>query len=185
MFRKFVSLSWKFGSISFVIIGGFNIDFCNRSHFLYSYFCTILHSFSLTQVVDGHTHVSPSGSVSCIDLALVSNLSQLKKCEIIPPLTDYDHGHSGLQVYNYELEGCKKMCYQWKWKVSHLQEICPGWLRKSLLSHWCHWLGFSTYWWCEWVLGQLGGKVHGDYRIMYPKEVSSKKEKPTMIWIEL
>jgi len=52
------------------------------------------------QVVNGHTHVSPSGSVSCIDLALVSNLSQPKKCEIIPPLTDtdYDHGHSGLQV---------------------------------------------------------------------------------------
>ena len=83
---------------SFVLIGDFNIDCCNHSPFLYSHFCTILNSFSLKQVVDGHTHVSPSGSISCIDLALVSNLSQLKKCEIIPPLTEYNHGHSGLQL---------------------------------------------------------------------------------------
>ena len=48
--------------------------------------------------MDGYTHSSPNGSVSCIDLALVSNLSQLRKCEVIPPLTDYDHGHSGLQI---------------------------------------------------------------------------------------
>ena len=34
------------------------------------------------------------------DLALFSNLSQLRKCELIPPLADYnyDHGHSGLQA---------------------------------------------------------------------------------------
>ena len=43
--------------------------------------------------------VSPMAvCMSCIDLALVSNLSQLRKCEVIPPLTDYDHGHSGLWV---------------------------------------------------------------------------------------
>ena len=83
---------------SFVLIGDFNIDFYNPSYFLYSHLCNILSSFSLKQVVDGYTHSSPNGSVSCIDLALVSNMSQLRKCEVIPPLTDYDHGHSGLQV---------------------------------------------------------------------------------------
>ena len=35
--------------------------------------------------------------MSCIDLALVSNLSQVRKCAHAP-LTDYDHGHSGLHV---------------------------------------------------------------------------------------
>ena len=83
---------------SFVLIGDFNIGFYNPSYFLYPHLCNILSSFLLKQVVDGYTHSSPNGSVSCIDLALVSNLSQLRKCEVIPPLTDYDHGHSGLQI---------------------------------------------------------------------------------------
>ena len=83
---------------SFVLIGDFNIDFCNHSHFLFSHLCTILHSFSFQQVVEGHTHISPTGSTSCIDLALVTNSSLLQKCEVIPPLTDYSHGHFGLLV---------------------------------------------------------------------------------------
>ena len=63
-------------------------------------FCTptlsILDSFSLHQVVEGHTHISPSGNASLIDLALVSNLLQLHKCSIVPPLANSDH--SGLDL---------------------------------------------------------------------------------------
>jgi len=45
---------------SFVLIGDFNIDFCNHFHILFSHLCTILHSFSFQQVVEGHTHISPT-----------------------------------------------------------------------------------------------------------------------------
>ena len=53
------------------------MDFYNQSHFLYS-------------------HISPSGNASLIDLALVSNLPQLHKCSIVPPLANSDH--SGLEM---------------------------------------------------------------------------------------
>ena len=53
------------------------MDFYNQSHFLYS-------------------HISPSGNASLIDLALVSNLPQLHKCLIVPPLANSDH--SGLEM---------------------------------------------------------------------------------------
>ena len=36
---------------NFVIVGDFNIDFCNASYVLYQKLLTILSSFSLTQVV--------------------------------------------------------------------------------------------------------------------------------------
>ena len=69
---------------NFVLLGDFNTDFCTHSHFLYSRLTNILHSFSLTQVVEGHTHVSPNGNTSLIDLALISNMSQFQDCETIP-----------------------------------------------------------------------------------------------------
>ena len=81
---------------NFVLVGDFNIDFYKHSHFLYSRLFSIIHSFSLHQVVDSHTHISPTDSASLIDLALVSNLPQLQECSIVPPLANYDH--SGLFV---------------------------------------------------------------------------------------
>ncbi len=76
---------------NFVLVGDFNIDFYNHSHFLYSRLTGILHSFSLHQVVEDHTHISPTGNTSLIDLALVSNLPQLQKYSIVPPLANSDH----------------------------------------------------------------------------------------------
>ena len=75
---------------NFVLLGDFNVDFYNQSHFLYS------HLNSVLQVIEGHTHISPSGNASLIDLALVSNLPQLHKCSIVPPLANSDH--SGLEM---------------------------------------------------------------------------------------
>ena len=83
---------------NFVLLGDFNVDFYNQSHFLYPHLNSILHSFSLHQVVEGHTHISPSGNASLIDLALVSNLPQLHKCSIVPPLVNSDHSGLDLSV---------------------------------------------------------------------------------------
>jgi len=41
---------------NFVLVGDFNVDFCNSSHILYQKLLTILSSFSLTQVVPSPTH---------------------------------------------------------------------------------------------------------------------------------
>ena len=43
------------------------------------------------QAVQENTHVSPQGSTSLIDLALVSEASLLSSCCVIPPLATSDH----------------------------------------------------------------------------------------------
>ena len=114
---------------NFVLLGDLNVNFYNQSHFLYSHLNNILHSFSLHQVVEGHTHISPSGNASHIDLAPVANLPQLHKCSIVPPLANSDH--SGLE-----------MCMKWRnirrpaasskrvvWK------ICTSRFWQGLLTH--------------------------------------------------
>ena len=65
---------------TFLLLGDFNIDFCNPQHFMFSHLNNILCSFSLTQVVPSFTHVSPSGSKSLIDLALLADKSHLQSC---------------------------------------------------------------------------------------------------------
>ena len=71
---------------NFVLLGDFNINVNNPSHPLYSNLCNILNSFSLVQVISEPTYVSPAGSASIIDLALISDLSSLSSCSILPPL---------------------------------------------------------------------------------------------------
>ena len=58
--------------------------------------CNIIDTFSLVQVVPEPTHVSPSGSTSLIDLAMISNFCMLSSCTVLPPLGSSDH--SGVQL---------------------------------------------------------------------------------------
>ena len=58
---------------------------------LLSYLSDILYSFSLTQVVPSFTHVSPDGSTSLIDLALLSDADHLQSCTTTTPLSSSDH----------------------------------------------------------------------------------------------
>ena len=81
---------------SFVLLGDFNIDFCNSQHFLFSKLSNILNSFVLTQVVTQPTHISPSRTATLIDLALPSTPSQMVSCDVIPPLGNSDHNGIGL-----------------------------------------------------------------------------------------
>ena len=53
-----------------ILLGDFNIDFCNVTHPLFCKLSNLMHVFSLTQVVKDFTHFSPSGHSTIIDLAL-------------------------------------------------------------------------------------------------------------------
>ena len=76
----------------------FNVYFCNSQHFMFSHLNNLLCNFSLTQVVPSFTHVSPNGSKSLIDLALLADVSQLLNCSTIPPLSSSDHLGVSLSV---------------------------------------------------------------------------------------
>ena len=76
---------------TFILLGDFNVNFCNPQHLLFSHVSDILYNFSLVQVVPSFTHVSPNGSTSLIDLALLSDISCLQSCTTLPPLSSSDH----------------------------------------------------------------------------------------------
>ena len=81
---------------NFVLVGDFNINFCNKDH---PYFCrlrNIFQTFSLSQVVLSPTLTNSNGHASLIDLALVSSKSQLLDCSVTPPLVNADH--NGLEL---------------------------------------------------------------------------------------
>ena len=104
---------------TFLLLGDFNVNFCNPSHFLFSYVKDIMHSFSLSQVVPSCTHVNPNGSTSLIDLALLSDLSHLQSCVTLPPLSSSDHLGVSLAL---------------KWKTrekSHLTKPRRIWMYKN------------------------------------------------------
>ena len=76
---------------TFLLLGDFNVDFCNSKHFMFSHLNNLLCNFSLTQVVPSFTHGSTNGSKSLINLALLADVSQLLNCATIPPLSSSDH----------------------------------------------------------------------------------------------
>lgn len=76
---------------NFILIGDFNVNFCNQEHYLFSHVSNILDSFSLCQVVPSYTHISATGTRSLIDLAFLLNTEHLQHCTTIPPLSTSDH----------------------------------------------------------------------------------------------
>ena len=77
---------------TFLLLGDFNVNFYNPQHHLFSHVNDILYSYSLVQVVPSFTHVSPNGSTSLIDLALLSDTSCLSsKLYHTPTIVILDH----------------------------------------------------------------------------------------------
>ncbi len=70
----------------------------NSLHPMFKRVCNTLDSFCLSQIISGHTHVSPGGNTSLIDLALTTSPSQIKHCFIIPPLANSDHNGLDLEI---------------------------------------------------------------------------------------
>ena len=76
---------------NYILLGDFNINFCNPTHPLYSRLTNLCNSFMLTQVVTEPTHTSPTGNQSLIDLVFLSHPLQLVHCHVSPPLGTSDH----------------------------------------------------------------------------------------------
>ena len=57
---------------NFVLLGDFNVNIFNPSHFMYTHLCKLIDSFSLFQCVKEGTHPTQSGTSSLIDLAFES-----------------------------------------------------------------------------------------------------------------
>ena len=111
---------------SFVLIGDFNIDFYNSSHPLFSQLNALLYSFSLTQVVHSPTHSKPNGEPSLIDLALLSDTSQLTECSTIPPLANSDNKGLHLQLKWKVTTYCTKPSQRkiWDYKNANFGRAC-------------------------------------------------------------
>ena len=111
---------------SFVLVGDFNINFCNKDH---PYFCrlqSILQSFSLSQVVHSPTHINSNGHASLIDLALVSSKTQLLDYSVIPPLANGDH--NSLELF-FKWKHCDKQVRItprtiWRYKEADYRKAC-------------------------------------------------------------
>lgn len=76
---------------NYILLGDFNVDFCNHSHPFYSRLYSIFSSFCLTQIVSDPTHLGSNGTNSIIDLVATSAPSLLQSCVTIPPLANSDH----------------------------------------------------------------------------------------------
>ena len=83
---------------SFILLGDFNIDFCNPHHPMVTKLANFCNSLMLTQTVGEPTHTSPTGNQSLIDLVFLSNPQQLKHCYVAPPLGTSDHNCISLSV---------------------------------------------------------------------------------------
>ena len=129
---------------NFVLVGDFNIDFCNPSHNLYQRLLTILSSFSLTQVVPSPTHTSCTGNSTLIDLALVSSPAKVN-CSVIPPIGTSDHlgvkltiktsaasKHTGAQrlIWRYSAADWEKACEMlniYDWDQIFIDDVNHAW----------------------------------------------------------
>ncbi len=105
---------------NFVLIGDFNVDVSNSLHPMFKRVCNILDSFCLSQIVSGHTHVSPGGNSSLIDLALTTPPSQLKHCSIIPPLANSDHNGLDLEIM-WKASPSRTCSRRTVWRYTHAE----------------------------------------------------------------
>ena len=87
---------------NFVLLGDFNIDFYNPHSHQHCKLTDVMHAFSLTQAVGEALHTTPTGKETMIDWALVSQMTKLRHCAVIPPIANSDH--NGLLL-------------QWIWKL--------------------------------------------------------------------
>ena len=83
---------------NFILLGDFNIDFCNSSHPMTTKLTNFCNSLMLTQVVDEPTHMSATSNQSLIDLVFLSHPQKLKQCCVAPPLANSDHCCVNLSV---------------------------------------------------------------------------------------
>ena len=91
MFDVICSLDVSYFS-NFILLGDFNVDILSPSS-LCNHLNSILHSFSLVQVVTDHepTHIKHDGSSFLLDLVITSTPEAVFTCSTLPPLANSDH----------------------------------------------------------------------------------------------
>ena len=82
---------------NYILLGDFNVNFCNYTHPFYRKLLNIFNSFCLSQVVSEPTHLCSNGSSSMFDLIAMSSPSLFQSCKTISPLSNSDHLELSLQ----------------------------------------------------------------------------------------
>ena len=110
---------------NFLLLGDFNVDFCNQTSYLYSHVNDIMLNFSLSQIVSSPTRISSSSNSSLIDLAMVSNTDHLNQCTLIPPLSTSDHlGLSITLKWKVHRATASKSRKVWLYKHGNFELAC-------------------------------------------------------------
>ena len=81
----------QFANVVVVAMGDFNIDMSSSSHPLYHKQSSMMSTYSMSQVVNSHTHVHHNGTSSTINLLFTSSSSLINDCITIPALANSDH----------------------------------------------------------------------------------------------
>ena len=85
----------------------------------------ILCTFSLTQVVSSHTHISHSGTSSLLDYVLFSDLQLLLDCDTIPALATSDHLEISLTLaWNPPCARMPKPQKVWLYSLGDFEKAC-------------------------------------------------------------
>ena len=79
---------------SYVLLGDFNVNFCNYTHPFYR---KLLNIFVYHKLCLNPPHLCSNGSSSMIDLIAMSSPSLFQSCKTIPPLSNSDHLGLSLQ----------------------------------------------------------------------------------------
>ena len=123
---------------NFIFLGNFNVNIKDQSHLYYENLCDIMPFYSLSQVVDDVTHIHHNGTVSTIDLVLMTTPSQLIKCGSIPPLFNSDH--NGLEIaVKWRSEVCTNRPRRTIWRYAH-----ADWGKANDLIRASNWDSFMT-----------------------------------------
>ncbi len=89
---------------NYILLGDFDVNFCNGNHPFYSRLYNMFSYFGLTQVVSEPTRIRPDETSSMIDLIAMSSPNLLLSCTTVPPLSNSDHLglllHSQWRHYN-------------------------------------------------------------------------------------
>ena len=103
----------------YVLLGDFNVNYLNKTKYLFPYIKHILCTYSLSQTVPSYTRVSSNGASSLIDLAMLSDTEHLQCCSTIPPLSNSDYLGILLGLKETSLKSSTKISrFAWLYKYA-------------------------------------------------------------------
>ena len=133
---------------SFILVGDFNIDY-----FCTSIFCTP--DFKICWIVSASLKwllslniLLPMANQTLIDLALLSDVSQLIECNSVPPLRYSDHSSIEIKLKAWNSRPPP---------MNQKRQVLELWFWQSLWTHWLCWLGLDL---CDDMYSSLSAWQH-------------------------